>query len=1496
MERVGSGYTLHISDIFLRKNGVPLKDIYQYPKDGVTTIKKEEFNGKTCMVCNNEGPGDRSRVNELIKVFSCHCQTYVCSIECYNSKLICPSCKSQSQVIETFPFVYETADAFINFMESIGRPIDGDGRTKGKSEHGGLFMLDEGVWPAVPGMDGTTLAGVITMQQLGTLDARSVVLEDMRIERLKAFMTYEELKQEIEILFNTDMEFMWCEDTMLRIDSHLVFPYLPRIKFPDIMKLSIGIDISPEELGENEIIKLGQFRHLVIWKRSLLIIPRIILEGGGTARVEVNPLDTPVDLEAIKEIEMISLGKVGEMSLHDKAINILPKINFEGLNEVEKLSLNLSEAYLNHHAIEEMNITEAIKVKSLFLMDRAFDIMAKVKIEADQVMIDTLDSTLDIQRIKGMDNMNFGSIKKLRLNREGVHLLPKISFGDGCELKELVLETKESDIDLQEIQNMEDINLDFKRICYIAMGNKALYILPKIKIGTDCVIERLEINTLELDLDHKAIEGMESISLGKVIFLVLQNKALYLLPSISSGKYIEIDNLVMDTANSEIDHQEIQKMDRIILRKIQTVAFYNKSVYILPRIGFSRENVINLVEINTFETDIYNGQIKTTEKIHLGKVNRIIISNSALYSLPKIQTERGFPTESITIDTFDSDIDQEILNRMDMIDLGRVDTLYLANKAFYLLSRIKFEPRDFISINSGEVDADIERIKDTDKISIKGIYIHPKDSDIDHERIREMDRISIKGAMCLFFFGSAFYLLPRMVFERGNGALAISINTLDSDIDHERVEEMEMINLGVLGEVGLYHKAFYLLPKIGFTEDNEVTIIDIDTLESEVDHDRIRGMETTSLEGVNRININNSGVYLLPRIRSGSNSGFENITINTQELEIDHEGIREMDAINLGKLNELVLNNKALYILPKIMAEGENDIDTIQIDTLESEIDHERIREMDRISLRRVSTLSLINNAVYLLPRITVDDGSYNPKLKIDTKNSEIDHERITEMGAISLRNVTSLYLYSTALYFLSRIQCEKAYMVEVLEINTLDCEIDQERIDGMGIVNLGFVSALMIYNKALYILPKMRFDGENILERVHINTLDSEIDCKVINQMGEVSLGLTANIGLYNRALYILPKITFEEDSTMETMFINTLESDVDLEGIKEMGYVILRSVTQLLLYNKALYIFPRMIFERESYSVKLQFDTFESEIDNEAIRDMHMTSISRVNYLTFYNRSVYLLPRIKFEDYSEVSSMYMNIVEEYVSHEAIKTMEQANLGDLRELIVLKNALYFLPRMTFDKDNVIEHIVIDTEDSILDPGKTKEMDIIHLGKVGVIEIHNDSFCILPKIVFEKEHAIEKIVIDARSSNFDMNEIGSINLGKVKEIEFYNRAFYLLYKITFATSYSIEQLMIDISDPNIDTMDGINEISISSVDNLILKNKATKLFPIMKFPGDHMLQMLSLISDKSRFPSKSEIKKTHKHLKNINMIVLCRALGEFRGSFPKSIDVHVTDF
>eukprot|EP00917_Polyrhabdina_sp_WS-2016_P015822 GHVP01034337.1.p1 GENE.GHVP01034337.1~~GHVP01034337.1.p1 ORF type:complete len:385 (-),score=49.02 GHVP01034337.1:5422-6576(-) len=153
------------------------------------------------------------------------------------------------------------------------------------------------------------------------------------------------------------------------------------------------------------------------------------------------------------------------------------------------------------------------------------------------------------------------------------------------------------------------------------------------------------------------------------------------------------------------------------------------------------------------------------------------------------------------------------------------------------------------------------------------------------------------------------------------------------------------------------------LPRIRFPY---ICGINIDT---SISPHLIKDMKNIETEQIEHIALFYGSFHILPRINILSSEKTEPLHIDRKGFDITPEIVKEMEDINIGKIKHMNLFNRALFLLKKISNAADDPIGFLNIETKESEIDPQEIREMDSVILGNMKGMALRNKAFYLLQK-----------------------------------------------------------------------------------------------------------------------------------------------------------------------------------------------------------------------------------------------------------------------------------------------------------------------------------------------------------------------------------------------------------------------------------------------------------------------------------------------------------------------------------------------
>eukprot|EP00917_Polyrhabdina_sp_WS-2016_P026853 GHVP01057459.1.p1 GENE.GHVP01057459.1~~GHVP01057459.1.p1 ORF type:complete len:149 (-),score=15.17 GHVP01057459.1:379-825(-) len=139
-------------------------------------------------------------------------------------------------------------------------------------------------------------------------------------------------------------------------------------------------------------------------------------------------------------------------------------------------------------------------------------------------------------------------------------------------------------------------------------------------------------------------------------------------------------------------------------------------------------------------------------------------------------------------------------------------------------------------------------------------------------------------------------------------------------------------------------------------------------------------------------------VYLQQSTLSVKEHEVDQVSIDTSDSEVTLDTVSDMADIFLGKVNKLYIYNKALYLLPKIKSVDMHEIDQVSIDTENSDLTLDTVSDMVDIFLGKVKDLLIRNKAFYLLPKIKPVDGHEIDQVSINTSDLKVTLDTVSDM------------------------------------------------------------------------------------------------------------------------------------------------------------------------------------------------------------------------------------------------------------------------------------------------------------------------------------------------------------------------------------------------------------------------------------------------------------------------------------------------------------------
>eukprot|EP00917_Polyrhabdina_sp_WS-2016_P022566 GHVP01048959.1.p1 GENE.GHVP01048959.1~~GHVP01048959.1.p1 ORF type:complete len:318 (+),score=57.44 GHVP01048959.1:383-1336(+) len=233
-----------------------------------------------------------------------------------------------------------------------------------------------------------------------------------------------------------------------------------------------------------------------------------------------------------------------------------------------------------------------------------------------------------------------------------------------------------------------------------------------------------------------------------------------------------------------------------------------------------------------------------------------------------------------------------------------------------------------------------------------------------------------------------------------------------------------------------------VLPYLSKRQFKNISRLKIDV---DISHKDTKGIKTINLGRIEMLYLSNKAFNLLPIMNLPDNPNGEGLCIDTETSEVNSGTVKEIGTINMGKVNNMLIYNKAFYILPNLKTSNENQMMMLEIDTKESEMNYKTLNGMDYIEIGRIDLMCLLNKAFYLLPKIRTTDGNEIDNLYIDAWEPDIDHiGRISRINIGSFKVVTLSEKATRLLLVMDFPVIKKIDILELLS-NLHDCLKEHE-------------------------------------------------------------------------------------------------------------------------------------------------------------------------------------------------------------------------------------------------------------------------------------------------------------------------------------------------------------------------------------------------------------------------------------------------------------------
>ncbi|OIR57976.1 MAG: uncharacterized protein A8A55_1240 [Amphiamblys sp. WSBS2006] len=294
---------------------------------------------------------------------------------------------------------------------------------------------------------------------------------------------------------------------------------------------------------------------------------------------------------------------------------------------------------------------------------------------------------------------------------------------------------------------------------------------------------------------------------------------------------------------------------------------------------------------------------------------------------------------------------------------------------------------------------------------------------------------------------------------------------------------------------------------------------------------------------------------------------------------------------------------------------------------------------------------------------------------------------------------------------------------------------------EGNNSLWIGKVEKLSLYNRAMEVLPKLKFHEENEMSGLKLRAAIPRCVAEIHKMENKsIWIGKTRKLELKGYAIQIFPKLGFHKENMVEEIYLCS-DSLEQIAGIVEMenNSIWVGRVKKLELHGYAIQIFPRLGFHEENVIEKLSLDSYDSEYIAEILRaESNSVWIWKVKCLDLCACAIQILPNLGIHGEYAVDELALNVgYLGYISGILGVENNSVWIGRVRKLRLEDYAITILPKLRFHKENVMEELVLDANEPEHISGMLgMENNSIWIGKVKALNLIRHANRIRHKLSF----------------------------------------------------------------------------------------------------------------------------------------------------------------
>ncbi|OIR58413.1 MAG: uncharacterized protein A8A55_0813 [Amphiamblys sp. WSBS2006] len=319
-----------------------------------------------------------------------------------------------------------------------------------------------------------------------------------------------------------------CSLEKVRLYHTGLINILPKLRINEDRKVEwLRLSADEEEdvaaiVAQKQAVYVGSVGDITLENYAVSILPKLgIHENSEVEWLDLVATKKEHVSEILSQDKPMFVGRVKNMILEEYAVFVFLKMKRTREN-LENLMLSLDGDELWREIQEELkeeNTAICIeKTEKLILRNHAVNILPalKTKREMDTFVLDAKDedqvSEVLAEEYKGF---SFVGIKEFILSGSAVNLLTKTRIGEDCEVEQYSL-LAEEERQMANVLEKEDKTIATGRVKKMTLMGYAVCVITKLRICNDNTMERFALSADEWHFYRILEEGDRSIDVGRI--------------------------------------------------------------------------------------------------------------------------------------------------------------------------------------------------------------------------------------------------------------------------------------------------------------------------------------------------------------------------------------------------------------------------------------------------------------------------------------------------------------------------------------------------------------------------------------------------------------------------------------------------------------------------------------------------------------------------------------------------------------------------------------------------------------------------------------------------------------------------------------------------------------------------------------------------------------------------------------------------------------------